>query len=230
MANIGIKFLSSLAFAGLVSAMPQAHATTNPSWMEVIDFTSNSGTRFDSGASCNGDGILNFGNCQDLRYNRTRGNILNVSALSYSSLADTTGSKSYVENYDYGGIKGLGVDSGNFTDARDSVDDYESLVFTFNGETTLLGWNIIDTNASLIPEANLFRIRVDGGSWMEFNIGNRSVQEDPLLKGFKFEFQSKNDSFVVQSLVVPEPETIALALAGLAVLGVRRVKNGLSKN
>jgi len=197
--------------------------------MEVIDFTSNPGTRFDSGAPCDGDGLI-FGNCQDLRYNLNSGNVLSVSALQYSSLSDTTGDKSYVENYSLGGIKGAGVDSAFGFDTSDSVDDYESLVFTFSDKTAILGWTLADISLDLPFEPDQFRLRVDNGAWMDFQIGTRSVQADPLLKGFKFEFQSKNDSFVVQSLVVPEPESVALVLAGLTIVGLmgRQKRNTLT--
>jgi len=128
-------------------------------------------------------------------------------------------------------LRGLGVVSGLLFGLvpKDStqLNDSEYLVFKFNQPVTLVDYLLCDNKPLLCPESRLGR--TDGD---KFSINGQILPTDnrlltPSFEGIgpvdTFVFRTvANDAYRVKSITVtpvPEPEAIAMMLAGLGVVG-----------
>jgi hypothetical protein len=128
-------------------------------------------------------------------------------------------------------LRGLGVVSGLFfgipTDST-QLNGNEYLVFKFNQPVTLVDYLLCDNKPLLCPESRLGR--TDGD---RFSINGTILPTDnrlltPSFEGIgpvdTFVFRTvANDAYRIKSITVtpvPEPEAIAMMLAGLGVVGL----------
>ena len=145
------------------------------------------------------------------------------------------------------GAYGFGIDS-SFDGSGSSanmVNDYEILTFTF---TTPAVVNLADvtfkkSNGGALSNSDEYQFSVDGGEWRDRDFKD-NPDFSPALMGTSFAFKYAEDdddgaSFWVSSLdvstpvaAIPEPETYALMIAGLGLVGFmarrRKVMQGAS--
>jgi hypothetical protein len=144
---------------------------------------------------------------------------------------------------------GFGIDSSFDTgNVKDLVNRYEVLTFTFTTPTVVNLSDVVFTkkNGEVIITNADYEYSVDSsGSWTRNGL-NENPDFDPELQGTSFSFRyfatnggDGNTSFFVSSLDVstpvapiPEPETYALMIAGLGLVGLmarrRKVMQGAS--
>lgn len=166
---------------------------------------------------------------------------------------DVTGSASSPQTFQsvVWGKYGFGIKSTPTGDlVNDLVNNYEVLTFTFTTPTVV---NLSDVvfrkkNGEVITTNADYEYSVDGSSsWTGNDLNNRNRDPDfnPALLGTSFSFRyfatgggDGNTSFYVSSLdvtpvaAIPEPETYALMIAGLGLVGFmarrRKVMQGAS--
>jgi hypothetical protein len=137
---------------------------------------------------------------------------------------------------------GFGIDSTK-DKASDLVNEYEIIKFTFTAPTSvsLVGARFLDKKGNSIDgDDDQYEYSVDGGRWTSRNFDSDGFRD--LESGTEFAFRYADDdgkSFWVSGLDVcapvapiPEPETYALMIAGLGLVGFmarrRKVMRGAS--
>lgn len=119
----------------------------------------------------------------------------------------------------------LGVASGKFPSNLDvRLGSGEAINFLFQNDVTLKGWDLDD----LPFGTNKFSLSVDGGAAQLFSLDSHTADPGALLSGKSFTFGYSGDSYLIDSVKficldvpigpVPEPQGVALSLAGLLVL------------
>lgn len=138
-----------------------------------------------------------------LTYNGTVGGTLTVSS--------NTGSLTVV-------LGELGVATWTNWDPRLNVG--ETITFSFSQAVSLSGWDLDD--GSLL-NSKKFKLSVDGGTAQQFSLN--STSGGPALIGTSFTFAYDNQKYFIDSLKfssvtpVPEASSVAMALAGLGMVG-----------
>lgn len=138
-----------------------------------------------------------------LTYNGTVGGTLTVTS--------NTGSLTVV-------LGELGVATWTNWDPR--LNAGEAITFTFSQTVSLSGWDMDD--GSLL-NSKKFKLSVDGGSAQQFSL-NSTSSATPLI-GTSFTFAYDNQKYFIDSLKfssvtpVPEASSMAMALAGLGMVG-----------
>jgi hypothetical protein len=161
---------------------------------------------------------------------------------------DVTGSASSPRTFNsvVWGEYGFGIKStGGEGVLNDLVNNYEVLTFTFTTPTVVKLSDVVFRKADGDTLANSnkdYEYRVDSGSWTRNDL-NDNPDFVPALDGTSFSFRyfansGGNTSFYVSSLdvtpvaAIPEPETYALMIAGLGLVGFmarrRKVMQGAS--
>lgn len=123
---------------------------------------------------------------------------------------------------------GFGIDSSKDKNS-DLVDKYETITFTFTDpiQVGLVGAGFLGKNGSAIGDDKKYAYRVDGGDWSTERFASEGFGDLETGTSFDFKYASEDGaSFWVSSLEVcapvapvPEPETYALMIAGLGLVG-----------
>jgi hypothetical protein len=210
-----MKIFGTLLAAALLSLGSAAHAV-------VLDFT-------DSGATTQYETSFN-------------GVVIGDYAFGVTGSASSPRTFNSVVWGEYGfGIKSTGGEGV----LNDLVNKYEVLTFTFTTPTMVNLSDVVFRKAdgdTLAKSTKDYEYRVDSGDWTRKDLKD-SPDFDPALGGTSFSFRyfansGGNTSFYVSSLdvtpvaAIPEPETYALMIAGLGLVGFmarrRKVMQGAS--
>lgn len=139
-----------------------------------------------------------------LTYNGTVGGNLTV--------ASNTGSLTIV-------LGELGVATWSNWDPR--LNAGETITFTFSQQVQLSYWDLDDGSLS---NSKKFKLSVDGGNAQQYLLNSHDAGSTPLI-GTSFTFAYDNQKYFIDTLKfasvtpVPEASSMAMALAGLGVVG-----------
>jgi PEP-CTERM motif len=127
---------------------------------------------------------------------------------------------------------GLGVVSARTTgsgDTRingsDEINRSDVLTLTFAQQVNVVGFHFFEGDHSSTDSGDRAWLRIDGGAWQHLSLSPNYVTNDPSqwYSGSVFDFRRANQDFYLGAVkitsAIPEPQTYALALVGLALIG-----------
>jgi hypothetical protein len=124
-------------------------------------------------------------------------------------------------------LRGLGVVSGLYFGSSAQLDGSEYLVFKFDQPVTMVDYLLCDNKLLLCPESKPWKTDGDRFSINGVNLPTDSAllpNDFALGPVDTFVFRTvANDAYRIKSITVtpvPEPEAIAMMLAGLGVVGL----------
>jgi hypothetical protein len=233
------KLIKALALCVSLSALlPSAHAETfdfanlTYSNASYAGFLPNGGFNCSSGDKCSSNISSSLGGSLSF----TSGSISAVASASYNGSAFGT-MASVVQDHDngYNGLlsgtnaigAGLGVYHLNNNNADDNITNLETLKLHFNQSVALsaIGLRSDGHNTTKWSTGDTFQYSFDNTTWnsavLPKNVGQLAMSQNTQDLYLRFGGSNANQFYLssVTVAAVPEPETYALMLAGLGVLG-----------
>jgi hypothetical protein len=212
------KLIAALAaMLAVGSAQAVTQTASNGFQYELLDFSGSSSSLLvpTNTAACDIAFSSDF-RCDPMKFTGGLGGELVVTALDSSVVYQDLPQ----------GTRGLGVVSGPDSSSKPWISGTEELTLTFANMVNLVGYHVYQRDdAQGSPDQ--FKVRVDGGNWVYRSFASLvfSTSDQYWLTGKTFSFMAAdNEKFYVGAVkitsAIPEPQTYALMLAGLGVVGL----------